>query len=137
MSATLHQDLLARLRATLTPIYDGEAEAPSTLTEAEVARGARYAVLHMDVGTISSDDVANTQRLLRAFPVVTCVGTTPQQALWVASRVRDALAGWTPTVDGWAFGPLGQTTAGRAERDDDVRPPVYSIPVTFVAYGSR
>ena len=73
MSATLREALLERMRSVLTPIYDGVAEIPTTPTT------ARYAVLHDDPGALSSDDVANTPRLVRHYPQVTAVGTTSQQ----------------------------------------------------------
>jgi len=131
VSATLREAMLDRLRSALTPVYDGEGEAPSTPT------AVRYAVLHIDPGTLSADDVANTPRLIRHYPTVTAVGTTPQQVDWVARRVRDALTGWAPTVDGWAYGPVEHDSTGRAQRDDDVSPPLYDCPLNFNVRGSR
>lgn len=131
MSATLREALLERMRSVLTPIYDGVAEIPTTPTT------ARYAVLHDDPGALSSDDVANTPRLVRHYPQVTAVGTTSQQVGDVARRIYTALVGWAPQVDGWLYGPVEQVSSGRSVRDDDVKPPVYTVPLVFDVRGSR
>jgi hypothetical protein len=63
---------------------------------------------------------------------VTCVGTGPEQAQWVADRVRLVLLTQVPTVAGRTVQPLWQVPTGERVRPDfDLDPPLYYLPVIF------
>lgn len=88
--------LLVLLRERVTTL-DGIADATTEV---------RYAVLHITPGALSADDVAGRYDLLQQRFQVTSVGTSSEQAEWVADRSRDALLGVVPRLDGWQCGPI-------------------------------
>ncbi|MFF2522234.1 hypothetical protein [Streptomyces liangshanensis] len=103
----------------------GEGGAPNPIP----AKGM-YVALYFDPGQVGSESLADRRTNLALGFQATCVGPTAVKCLWVAQQLRVAL-----------FGPL--TVAGRAtwrpeelggppvQRDDDVSPPVYYLPVQY------
>lgn len=90
----------------------------------------RYAVLYFDPGRSVSESLADLRTDFDGGFQVACVGPTEEQALWVADEVRAALSprlvveGRTP----WRAEELGGPPV---QRDDDVTPPLYFLPVQY------
>ena len=80
---------------------------------------ARYAVLYPSPGRRSAEDVAGTYDLLEYRFTVVNVGSTPQQAEWVATRTADTLTGRRLTVPGLACGPIEAYEPTQIVRDED------------------
>ncbi|MFB7500025.1 hypothetical protein ACFC09_36000 [Streptomyces sp. NPDC056161] len=90
----------------------------------------KYAVLYPDPGTAVRESLADDRDGLAALMQVTCVGATVERALWVAGRVRTALA--VPlVVDGRACWRPEDLGGPPVQRDDDVTPPVWFVPVQY------
>lgn len=112
------------------PIRVGDGVAPKSTDGAFVAPSA---VLHFrpggqmidSVGCMGTDGIVPFQ--------ITCVGQTAEQARIVADFVATYLEGADLTVTGRAIyrvrrrSPVG----GAPERDDDVSPPLFYIPVQY------
>lgn len=87
-------------------------------------------VVYFDPGQSVSESLADVRSDFDLQFQVTVVAPTAEKVRWAAQRVRDAL-----------HGPLGVTgrTAWRPEelggppiqRDDDVSPPLYFLPVQY------
>ncbi|MFE5514458.1 hypothetical protein ACFQ9J_28385 [Streptomyces sp. NPDC056529] len=90
----------------------------------------KFAVLHPDAGTAVRESLADERTTLDCLMQITCVGGDVERALWVAGRVRRALA--KPlAVDGrvcWRPEDLGGPPV---QRDDDITPPLYFVPVQY------
>ncbi|MFL4904819.1 hypothetical protein ACJ6WF_16930 [Streptomyces sp. MMS24-I2-30] len=90
----------------------------------------KYAVLYPDPGTAVRESLADDRDGLASLMQVTCVGATVERALWVAGRVRAALA--VPlVVDGRACWRPEDLGGPPVQRDDDVTPPVWFVPVQY------
>lgn len=90
----------------------------------------RYAALYFDPGQSVTESLADVRTDFVCGFQVTCVGTTEERALWVADRARQALSPRL-TVDGrttWRAEELGGPPV---QRDDDVTPPLYFLPVQY------
>lgn len=97
---------------------------------APVPAVTRYVALYPDPGQSVRESLADRRTDLTLMVQATCVGPTAEQALWVADKVRGALAGGL-TVDGrlvWRPEELGGPPLAR---DDDVTPPLYFVPIQF------
>lgn len=91
---------------------------------------SKYVVLYFDPGQSVRESLADRRTDFQAMFQVTCVGPTEEQALWVADKARAALFG-TLTVSGrtsWRPEELGGPPV---QRDDDVTPPLYFLPVQY------
>lgn len=89
-----------------------------------------YAVLYVGTGRTSAASLADDRTTLVVPFQVTSVGPTVEQALWVADRVREALA--PPlTVDGRTAWRIDEEGGPPVQRDDGVSPPVYYLPVQY------
>ncbi|MBP2583031.1 hypothetical protein J3A78_003509 [Streptomyces sp. PvR006] len=90
----------------------------------------KFAVLYPDPGTAVRESLADERTTLDSLMQITCVGSDVERALWVAGRVRRALS--RPlVVDGrvsWRPEDLGGPPV---QRDDDVNPPLYFVPVQY------
>ncbi|MBG0828554.1 hypothetical protein HS041_12320 [Planomonospora sp. ID67723] len=89
---------------------------------AQAATGAEpaYAVVYPNSGMKS----AFHRDLLNAGPTdllyqVTCVGSTPEQAAWMADKMTAALLGSVPTVSGRRVWPAIQQGSQPVRRDDE------------------
>lgn len=122
---------LAPLESLAQPIRVGDGVAPLS-TDGKIV--APCAVLHLRPGGVMFDSVGcmATDGVL-PFQI-TCVGLTAAQARIVADKVAGYLEGANLTVSGRAVyrvrrrtGPVG----GAPERDDDVDPPLFYVPVQY------
>jgi hypothetical protein len=90
----------------------------------------RYAVLYPEPGMAVRESLADDRGDFEAAFQVTCVGGDPVRALWVADRVRRALA-QPLTVVGRSCWPPEDLGGPPLARDDDVTPPVWYVPVQY------
>lgn len=90
----------------------------------------KFAVLYPDTGMAVRESLADQRADFEATFQVTCVGGSVERALWVADKVRAALS--TPlAVQGrtsWRPEELGGPPV---QRDDDVTPPLWFVPVQY------
>jgi hypothetical protein len=61
---------------------------------------------------------------------VTCVGASVERALWVADKVRQALSGPLTVAGRKTWQPEDQG-GPPIQRDDDVTPPLWYVPVQY------
>jgi hypothetical protein len=86
--------------------------------------------LYFDPGQSVPESLADKRTDFVCMFQVTCVGPTEEQALWVADKARAALFP-ALTVAGrtsWRPEELGGPPV---QRDDDVTPPLYFLPVQY------
>lgn len=115
--------VLAALQASGVAV--GEGGAPATVPESQM-----YAALYMDPGWSRTASLADQRTTFQGLFQVTCVGPTAEKALWVADTVRTAL--YAPlTVDGRAAWRPEELGGPPVQRDDDVTPPLYFVPVQY------
>lgn len=89
-----------------------------------------YAVVYSGPGSASSDSLADDRTTLDVLLQVTCVATTPEGALGTADRTRAALS--PPlAVDGRATWRPEELGGPPLQRDDDVTPPLWYLPVQY------
>ncbi|BBC29997.1 hypothetical protein SGFS_012910 [Streptomyces graminofaciens] len=89
-----------------------------------------YVALYVAPGRSVPESLADARLDFDTVFQVTCVGKTEERCLWVADKARRALHG-TLTVDGrraWRPEELGGPPV---QRDDDVSPPLYFVPVQY------
>ncbi|WP_263165399.1 hypothetical protein [Streptomyces sp. SCSIO ZS0520] len=92
--------------------------------------GPMYAVLYPDPGTAVRQSLADDRGGLDSLMQITCVGTTVERALWVAARARSGLA--APLVVAGRSCWLPEDLGGPpVQRDDDVTPPLFFVPVQY------
>jgi len=110
MSARAHTTaVLSLMRATGVTVYDGRVpDAPSY----------PYAVLYPDLGMLTPPMLTNVSCELTMTLYVHAVGTTRDQAQWVAEKIRDALIDVRPAVTGRHLWPIRQDITRPPERDD-------------------
>ena len=103
----------------------GDGVAPASVPSTGI-----YVVVYFDPGQALSESLADARTDFALSFQVTCVGTTPEKCRWATQRTRVALnaslavagrAAWRPEELG---GPPIQ-------RDDDVSPPLYYLPVQY------
>jgi hypothetical protein len=90
----------------------------------------KYAVLHPDPGMAVRESLANERTDFDSVMQVTCTGSDPERVLWVADKVRKALAA-PLDVEGRSCWPPEDLGGPPLARDDDVTPPVYYLPVQY------
>ncbi|MEH0445426.1 hypothetical protein QA811_17640 [Streptomyces sp. B21-102] len=115
----------AALEAADLTVYIGGAPTAAGWTPPD-----KFAVLYPDPGMAVRASLADDRTGLDCTMQVTCVGSDVVRALWVAARVRQALAA-PLVVEGrscWRAEDLGGPPV---QRDDDVTPPVYFVPVQY------
>jgi len=103
----------------------GEGGAPATVPASQM-----YAVLYMDPGRSLRESLADVRSTFQGLFQVTCVGPTVEKALWVADKVRAALYG-PLSVGGRATWRPEELGGPPVQRDDDVTPPLYFVPVQY------
>lgn len=89
-----------------------------------------YIVLHPDGGIATAASLADDRTRLDGLVQLTCVATTSDGAVGTADRARAALS-TALDVDGrqsWRPEELGGPPV---QRDDDVTPPLYYLPVQY------
>lgn len=103
----------------------GDGVAPAALPANQI-----YAVLYADPGQSLRESLADQRTDFALSFQITCVGPTAEKARWAAQRARMALhpplavAGRTA----WRVEELGGPPV---QRDDDVSPPLYFLPVQY------
>ncbi|MEU3255860.1 hypothetical protein [Streptomyces sp. NPDC006997] len=121
-----HMDAVkAALEAAGLTVYLGGVPTASGWTAPD-----KYAVLYPDPGRAVRDSLADERASLDTTMQITCVGGDVERALWVAGRVRRALAA-PLTVAGRICWPPEDLGGPPVQRDDDVSPPVYFVPVQY------
>jgi hypothetical protein len=90
----------------------------------------KYVVLYADPGRAVRESLADVRTDFTATVQVTAVGTTQEKCLWTADKVRGALS--APLVVAgrtcWRPEELG---GPQVQRDNDVTPPAYFLPVQY------
>ncbi|MFJ8110427.1 hypothetical protein [Streptomyces sp. NPDC096132] len=115
----------AALEAVNLTVYVGGAPTSSGWTPPD-----KFAVLYPDPGMAVRASLADNRTDFDSTMQVTCVGSDVERALWVAARVRQALT--TPlAVEGRTCWPAEDLGGPPVQRDDDVTPPVYFVPVQY------
>jgi hypothetical protein len=109
--------------AGLTVYLGGAPAGPAPLPKS-------YVVLYSGPGSSSSDSLADDRTTLDVLLQVTCVATTPEGALGTADRTRAALSP-ALTVDGRATWRPEELGGPPLQRDDDLTPPLYYLPVQY------
>ncbi|MFD6025702.1 hypothetical protein [Streptomyces griseoluteus] len=90
----------------------------------------RYVVVYPEPGTAVRESLADDRSDFETTMTVTCVGSDWVRALWVADRVRKALA--VPlVVEGRSCRRPEDRGGPPLARDDDVTPPVWYLPVQY------
>lgn len=115
----------AALETAGLTVYVGGAPASSTWTPPD-----KFVVLYPDPGMAVCESLADERTDFDSTMQITCVGGDVQRALWVADRVRKALAA-PLTVTGRACWPPKDLGGPPVARDDDVTPPLYYVPVQY------
>lgn len=115
----------AALTAAGLTVYLGGAPTASSWTPPD-----KFAVLYPDPGTAVRESLADERSDFDTTMQVTCVGADVERALWVAGRVRRALAG-PLTVEGRQCWPPEDLGGPPVQRDDDVTPPLFFVPVQY------
>lgn len=90
----------------------------------------KYAVLYPEPGEAVRDSLADTRSDFQATFQVTCVGGSVERALWVADKVRSALAA-PLEVAGRATWRPEDLGGPPVQRDDDTNPPSWFVPVQY------
>ncbi|MGM9380342.1 hypothetical protein [Streptomyces antibioticus] len=90
----------------------------------------RFAVLYPDAGRAVQASLAGERTDFDAVMQITCVGSDVVRALWVAGRVRQALAA-PLEIEGRVCWPAEDLGGPPVQRDDDVTPPVFFVPVQY------
>jgi hypothetical protein len=90
----------------------------------------RYVALYPDAGQFVTESLADRRTDFVGMVQATCVGPTAEQALWVADKVRSALAS-VLTVDGRVVWRPEELGGPPVSRDDDVTPPLFYVPIQF------
>ncbi|MGW6739723.1 hypothetical protein ACWGDX_03070 [Streptomyces sp. NPDC055025] len=89
-----------------------------------------YAAVYFDPGQALTESLGDRRTMLVLGFQVTCVGPTQTKCLWVAQRVRLALFGRL-TVAGRATWRPEELGGPPVQRDDDVSPPLFYLPVQY------
>lgn len=90
----------------------------------------RYVAVYFDPGQSLSESLADRRTMLTLGFQLTCVAPTTTACLWVAQQVRHALH--RPlVVEGRATWRAEELGGPYVQRDDDVSPPVFYLPVQY------
>jgi hypothetical protein len=90
----------------------------------------KFAVIYPDPGMAGRASLADDRTDFTAMFQVTCVGGSVERALWVADKVREALSGPLTVAGRAAWRPEDQG-GPPVQRDDDVTPPLWFVPVQY------
>lgn len=89
-----------------------------------------YAALYFDPGQSISESLADQRTDFALSFQVTCVGPTPEKCRWAAQRARMALHAPLTVAGRTAWRPE-ELGGPPIQRDDDVSPPLYYLPVQY------
>lgn len=84
-----------------------------------------YVVLHPDQGAATTTSYGGDSDWRPWTFQTTCVGSTTEQAEWMAEKVEARLLDVAPAVTGRTCSPIRKTTTVPVDRDEDVQPPVF------------
>jgi hypothetical protein len=115
----------AALQAAGLTVYVGGTPASSGWTAPD-----KFAVLYPEPGMAVRESLAGERTDFDSTVQITCVGGDVERALWVADRVRRALAA-PLAVAGRTCWPPEDLGGPPVQRDDDVTPPLYFVPVQY------
>ena len=90
----------------------------------------KYVALYFSPGQSVTESLADERTDFTCAFQVTCVGPTEEQCLWVADKVRGALSPRL-TVAGRSAWRAEELGGPPVQRDDDVSPPLYFLPVQY------
>lgn len=114
--ARLHAAAIEALLDAAVTCYVGEspndASPPHVLLFPDQGRGSRTSI------------AGGTGAYSHTFQT-TSVGTTVEQAQWVADKVRGAVEDVAPTVSGWSTTRIVQQMSQAVRRDDDTDPALF------------
>lgn len=91
----------------------------------------KFAVLYPDPGTAGRASLAGERTDFTHACQITCVGGSAERALWVADETRKALD-HPLTVDGRTTWQPEDQGGPPLQRDDDVNPPLWFLPVLYL-----
>lgn len=91
----------------------------------------KFAVLYPDPGMAVCESLADERTGFDSTMQVTCVGGDVERVMWMADRVRKAMAAAPLAVDGRVCWPPEDLGGPPVQRDDGVTPPVYFVPVQY------
>ncbi|MGW6603326.1 hypothetical protein [Streptomyces sp. NPDC055036] len=110
---------------TAAGVVVGQGGAPSP-----IPASGQYAAVYFDPGQSLPESLADRRTLFALGFQVTAVGPTRDTCLWVTQKVRDALH--VPlAVPGRAAWRAEELGGPPVQRDDDVSPPVFYLPVQY------
>ena len=122
-----HRDaVLAALRGAGLVVGDGVAP-----VRAERPASGAFAVLYASPGRATRESLADERTDWHGLMQVTCVGPSPERALWVADRVAAALHGPLAVAGRVAWRPEVDADPPPVQRDDDESPPLFHVPLQF------
>lgn len=103
----------------------GQGGAPSPVPSSRM-----YAALYIDPGMSVRESLADLRTDFTVTFQVTAVGPTQEKCLWVCQRTRDAFHAPLAVAgrSAWRAEELGGPPV---QRDDDVSPPLYYLPVQY------
>ena len=118
LSAAGDAAVLARLRS--------DAQLADAVFEGTVLNPpARYVAVHSGIGRDSSDRLAGPSNVNDATYTIHSVGTSVEQAKWVARRVQALLKDWTPNIVGARR--LTHPVSRPPQLDRDSNPPLHFL----------
>lgn len=121
--------ILAALQPLATransPIAIGEGGAPDPIPNNQM-----YVGLYVSAGRATTASLAGERTNFQVPFQVTAVGPTVEKCLWVADRVREVLAVRLP-VTGRGTWQTEEQGGPDVQRDDDVTPPLWFLPVQY------
>lgn len=125
-------DIKAHLDAVTTALAGaglavGDGVAPAA---AAIPATGIYVVLYADAGRSVRESLADARTDFELLFQVTCVAPTPEKTRWAAQRVRMALTGPLAVAGRSAWRPE-ELGGPPIQRDDDVSPPLYYLPVQY------
>jgi hypothetical protein len=110
--------VLARLRADTKiadAVFDSGADSPSV----------PYCVVYADQGTREQERLLATQSRATFVYTIHSVGSTPDEAQWMAERVYAQLLGFRPEIEGRSCWPIAAEASVPVRRDDDPHPALF------------
>ncbi|MBB4985034.1 hypothetical protein [Streptomyces nymphaeiformis] len=105
----------------------GDGVAPPT---ASIPANGIYVVLYADPGQSVRESLADVRTDFRLGFQLTCVAPTAEKARWAAQRARMALHAPLTVAGRTAWRPE-ELGGPPVQRDDDVSPPVFFLPVQY------
>ncbi|MET9467790.1 hypothetical protein ABZY44_23905 [Streptomyces sp. NPDC006544] len=103
----------------------GDGGAPASVPSTRI-----YVALYVDPGQSLSESLADARTDFTLSFQITCVGPTQEKCRWAAQRARMALHAPLAVAGRTAWRPE-ELGGPPMQRDDDVSPPLYYLPVQY------